>query len=343
MYLCETPNDMMTHSQSIAISIYQYDVSNHPDLVYFKDKYIQDTVYTIRFLSIALDMEEPQIFTNYMIWFGQLSYYLNFDFKAMESHFEAFKHVFNDLLEPHFRQIFMDTYNTGITHYQHTFLSIKPSDITIDDFLNDLIDMNSRKAYDYVLKKIDEGMGLKEIYLKLLQPTLYQVGELWQHRIISVAKEHYITAAIQHIIGKLYPMLFHDKTHINHSMTAVCPGNELHEIGMRMVADFFELSGWDTQFLGSNIPIKLVVDHLVENPTQLLAISATTSSQLREVKHLIRSVKEHEKLAHLKIIVGGKVFNETPNLWKTIGADGYAYDPEQAIQLATLLVGETHV
>lgn len=343
MDLYKIPNDIIINSQSIALSIYQYDLMLNPDLVFFKEKYIQDTVYTLRFLSISLEMGEPLIFSNFMIWFGELSYYLRFSLESMENHFNACTHVFKNTMEESIYHQLIETYTSGVDHYKKAFLAAKPYDVKVDEFLNDLIEMNSQKAYEYVLKKIDEGMSLKDVYLNLLQPTLYQVGDLWQQRIISVAKEHYITAAIQHIIGKLYPKLFNEKIHLNHAMTAVCPGDELHEIGMRMVADFFELSGWDTQFLGSNIPIKLIVEHLIENPTQILAISATTSAQLREVKSLIDTVKEHKKLNPLKIIVGGKVFNDTPDLWKCIGADGYAFDPEQAVQLATLLIGETYV
>jgi len=271
-----------------------------------------------------------------------LAYYLHFNLKTMKSHFEAYHHVFNETLSPDFYQVLHHTFDLGIKEFERSFLATKPNQIEMDQFLDYLIQMDDDQAYQFVQLKIEEGYTLKEIYLDLLQPTLYKVGDLWQQRIITVAKEHYITAAIQHIIGKLYPLLFTNKGNASHSMTAVCAGDELHEIGMRMIADFFELSGWDSHFLGSNIPVQLIVEHLMEHPTDILAISATTSSFLIDVKNLIKTIKNHPTLNTIKIIVGGKVFNETPNLWKSLGADAYALNPEQAILFANILVGESH-
>ena len=72
--------------------------------------------------------------------------------------------------------------------------------------------------------------------------------------------------------------IFEERIDGTHSMIAVCVGNELHEIGMRMVADFFELSGWDSVFLGSNIPNQMIIEQLLENKTHVLAVSATPSA-----------------------------------------------------------------
>ncbi|MBN2300713.1 MAG: cobalamin-dependent protein [Acholeplasmataceae bacterium] len=332
--------EMIEKKAWIALTIYEHDLSNNPQLINIKDKYIQDTLFTIRFLSISLDVEEPLIFINYMNWFGQLAYYLKFKLDSMNHHFQVCHEVFLTIFETSFFQKVNHTFKLGIKEFEASYLSTKPQGIKINEFLNFLLNMDTESAYQHVNQKIEEGSSIKDIYLKLFQPTLYQVGELWQQRIITVAKEHYITAAIQHIIGKLYPKLFLDKMSGTHSMTAVCAGDELHEIGMRMVADFFELSGWDTAFLGSNIPTELIIEHLMEYPTDLLAISANTPSQLTDVKNLIDTVKNHETLNKIKIMVGGKVFNETPNLWKLVGADGYALEPEQATLLANLLVGE---
>jgi MerR family transcriptional regulator, light-induced transcriptional regulator len=102
------------------------------------------------------------------------------------------------------------------------------------------------------------------------------------------------------------------------------------------------MAGWDTVFLGSNLPVEMVISHLEERPTDLLAVSATTSSNLLDLKELISKVKSHPTLHDRKIMVGGKIFNDTPDLWRRLKADAYAADAEQAVLLARLIVGETH-
>ena len=336
------PMDILKNKDDIALHIYNQDDLTNTSLIKYKDKYIQDTVYTLRFLSTSLEVGEPLIFINYMEWFGSLARHLNFNIDSMERYFKVCENVFQDIFDHSLSDSSIKTFKKGIESYRKSFLSTDLSEIDYDQFLNHLILMDSDLAHQHILKLVDQGMSLKDVYLKILQPTLYKVGELWQRRIITVAKEHYITAAIQHIIGRLYSILFSNREHNQKTITAVCAGDELHEIGMRMVADFFELSGWDSIFLGSNIPIDVIINHLIENPTQLFAISATTSSHLIEVRDLIKATKTNPNLKGIKIIVGGRVFNETPDLWKSLGADGYAMDAGQAVLLGTLLVDEAN-
>lgn len=336
------PIEILKHKEDIALFIFKSDFLTNPSLIRYKEKYIQDTIYTLRYLGTSLEVNESRIFVNYMQWFGSLAHYLHFNIESMKRHFIQCESVFEELLNHTLADSCMKTFKMGKETFENSFFSTHHSNVYYDAFINHMIAMHSDLAYQHVLDLIDKGMTIQEIYLKVLQPTLYKVGELWHQGIISVAKEHYITAAIQHIIGKLYSMVFTNKEKSQKTVTAVCAGDEMHEIGMRMVADFFELSGWDSVFLGSNIPVNVVINHLIENPTRLLAISATTSSHLIEVRDLIVTIKSNPKLNRIKIMVGGRVFNETPNLWKSLGADGYALDAEQAVILGTVLVGESN-
>lgn len=323
-------------NDEIALEIFNNDLSKRSELSKIKEKYLSDTVYTLNFLAVAIELGEPVLFVNYMRWFGKLSYYLNFNLDSMKTHFNQSIDVFEKVFDASLLSKVLPVYELGIKTFEKTHLSEHPEQVPIEPFLEFLLNMDTNSAYEYVLNRLDEGMTVADLYLKLIQPTLYQVGDLWQEQKISVATEHYITAAIQHIIGKLYPRIFSEGNNGEHRLVAVCAGSELHEVGLRMIADFFELAGWQTHFLGSNIPVKFVIDFLKEHETDFLAVSATTSSNLVEVKALIRAVKEDPSLSHIQIMVGGKVFNETPELWKNVGADHYAKDPEQAVMLANI-------
>jgi methanogenic corrinoid protein MtbC1 len=56
------------------------------------------------------------------------------------------------------------------------------------------------------------------------------------------------------------------------------------------------------------------------------------------VSDLIAEVRRAGLDARTKILVGGYPFNISPNLWQTVGADGYAADAQQAVSLAERLV-----
>ena len=118
---------------------------------------------------------------------------------------------------------------------------------------------------------------------------------------------------------------------------ATCASGEQHELGMRMVADIFQLEGWNTHFLGANVPKAGVIRMLVDVRADVLALSTTLTSNLPRVADLIAAVRSQPELAAIKVIVGGLAFRAAPELWRTVNADGYAADTMSALSLAETL------
>lgn len=205
-------------------------------------------------------------------------------------------------------------------------------------FITHLLTGKRDKAAKQILDAVNkEGIPVKEIYLNVFQNVLYEIGRLWEINLVSVAEEHYCTAATQLIMSQLYPHIF-TTARSGYNMVATCVGGELHEIGIRMVADFFEMEGWDTYYLGANIPIDTLVDAIGEKNASLLAISATMTYHVKGVEEVIRAVRADQDLTHVQILVGGYPFTIIPDLWKEIGADGYGVNAQDAISTAQALV-----
>ena len=169
------------------------------------------------------------------------------------------------------------------------------------------------------------------------QKSQYEIGRLWQTNEVSVAQEHYCTAATQLVMSQLYPYLFSAQKN-GQKMIATSIGGELHEIGMRMVADFFEMDGWDTYYIGANTPNESIIQTLEENQAQLLGISATLTPHVSAVENLISQIRSTEYGKNVKILVGGYPFNIAPSLWVDIGADGYGKDANEAVSIAKTLI-----
>jgi len=117
-----------------------------------------------------------------------------------------------------------------------------------------------------------------------------------------------------------------------------CVPGELHEMGARMVTDFFEMNGWDTYYLGANMPSESVVKYILETKPQCLAISATMTFHVSAVEELIRLIRMTPGMpSDLKIMVGGYPFEVAEGLWKNVGVDGFAQSATDAIELAEKL------
>ncbi|WP_051693996.1 cobalamin B12-binding domain-containing protein [Desulfohalovibrio reitneri] len=205
-------------------------------------------------------------------------------------------------------------------------------------YLNRLLRGDRNGAASLVLEAVErDGVPVRDIYLGVFQPAQYEVGRLWQQNRISVAHEHFCTAAAQQIMSRLYPHIF-SMERTGRTMVAACVGGELHELGMRMVADFFEMEGWDTYFLGASTPDEDVARAVAEREADLLGVSVTMSYHLHLARRLVSVVRDKPECGGVKVMVGGYPFLLDDELWKWTGADGWAPDAAKAVHEAERLL-----
>lgn len=206
-----------------------------------------------------------------------------------------------------------------------------------EQFLEFLLKGDRHSASEMILNAVDSGIAVKDIYMQVFQVSQHQVGVLWQNNKITVAQEHFCTAATQMIMSQLYPHIFRSEK-IGHSLVSTCVGGELHEIGVRMVTDFFEMEGWDTYFLGANTPTKSIIATIESQQAEVVAISASMTFHVNATAQMIKEIQESEAGKSVQILVGGRPFNIAENLWKTVNADAYAPDAQKAIMTANELI-----
>lgn len=205
------------------------------------------------------------------------------------------------------------------------------------NYLTSLLATHRTDALNMVMKAIQSGVEIESIYLDVIQPAQHELGRLWQTGQISVAQEHYCTAATQFVMSQLQPW-FLKTTSADQTLVATCVGDELHEVGLRIVADLFEVSGWNTIYLGANVPPESIAETLASSRAQILAISCTMTQHLFGMADVIRIVRSHPGCEQVKILAGGYPFNIDPYLWKRVGADAAALDGKDAIDVANRLI-----
>ena len=120
-------------------------------------------------------------------------------------------------------------------------------------YLDTLLRVQSEAASRMIIKAVEQGVEIKDIYMYVFEPSQHEIGRLWQTNQINMYQEHFCTAVTQNIMSQLYPYIFQNEKN-GHKLVATCVNGELHEIGVRMVADLFEMEGWNTYYLGANTP-----------------------------------------------------------------------------------------
>lgn len=204
-------------------------------------------------------------------------------------------------------------------------------------YLEALLASDRVHAHEIITEAVAEGLAIRDLYLGVFQPVLHEVGHLWLLNQVSIAEEHFCTAATQSIMAELYPHII-SSTRLGKTLLATCVGSELHEIGVRMVADFFEMEGWDTYYMGAGVRPDQVMHTIRQRKPDLIALSITMTHHIPIIQELISAIRSAFPDNPHRIMVGGLPFNRSPDLWRTVGADCWAVDALQAVSIAGKLI-----
>lgn len=186
------------------------------------------------------------------------------------------------------------------------------------------------------------GTPVQEIYTGIFQPVLRETGRLWQQEEATIATEHYVTGVIRGMMERLHDRIVAAAgKRRNRTVLTACVGEELHEIGIRMVADFFTLDGWDVYPTGANTPAKSILAAIREQKADVVALSITMPDRIAGLDYLIRSLRADKAMAGVKVVVGGYPFAILPELGKQIGADAVAASGVEAVAAANRLLEKT--
>lgn len=174
-----------------------------------------------------------------------------------------------------------------------------------NNYLEALLHGDRVQCHSIIQDLVGQGVDIRDIYLHFFQRSLYMVGKMWETNKISVATEHLATAITEGLLALLYPQLFAAE-HIGKKAVVTCSVNEYHQIGGKMVADIFELNGWDSHFLGANTPMTDLLKFVQETQPDVLALSLSISSNLPKLFETAQVVRDSFK--QLDIIFGGQAF-----------------------------------
>jgi len=209
-------------------------------------------------------------------------------------------------------------------------------------YLVHLLERHQSKAVDVLLEAVRSGRSVAQVYESVISPALAEVGRLWHINEATVADEHYVTTATQNAMAVLRTRL-PQATPNGKRALAASVGGDLHDLGIRMVADLLESEGWQVDCLGANMPTVDLVDHAVDEVGRpqfhLVALSASTGLVVRTMATAIEQLRAAAPEHRIPIMVGGGPFSLVPDLWQVVGADGCACSASDAVHVAKRIVG----
>lgn len=200
------------------------------------------------------------------------------------------------------------------------------------------------EAIEYALHLLEsKEMDVVELYTQILTPALNHMVCDLADQSICIWKEHVRTAIVRTIVECCYPFVLEKRKQVNYSPkgTAIvmCPPEEYHDLGARMAADFYTISGYNTIFVGSNTPYQDFYNAIDMIKPDVLAISVSNYYNLLATKRIIEELK-NKKHVTFPIVAGGHAFDQKPENCRKVGADRYVQTFEDIVELSESGVAE---
>jgi len=296
-------------------------------------------------LAAALTTDEPRLFVARVLWTAKA-------FRAREQHdalvrlsLESLRQVLAEHMPEPARTAPLDYLDQALKALAsppavEDVLALnpeKPADRLALRYLQTILEGNISEAVAEVVNAVRDGLDVRSAYIDVLLAAQREIGRLWHLSEVTVAEEHMVTFTTQRIMNILVhaaePAPSNGKTAI---LAAVATNT--HDIGLRAVADLYQIAGWRSIFLGADVPMEDLPGMISYFQADLLLLGATLSTHLPRVQQTIAAARASSERT-VKIIVGGAAFDEATDVWKKVGADGYAARPDEAVSLGTRLTG----
>ncbi len=175
-----------------------------------------------------------------------------------------------------------------------------------NDYLANLLSGNRVQCSQIVKQYLSQNDSILDLYEHVIKTALYKVGRLWETNKISVASEHMATAISEGILNELFERII-SLEKVQKKVVVACVENEKHQVGIKMVADTFEMNGWESFFLGAGIPLHELVKYITEIEPDILAISLSVYFNYFNLTQMLDKIQA--EFPGLQIIIGGQAFS----------------------------------
>ncbi len=153
-------------------------------------------------------------------------------------------------------------------------------------------------------------MSVPELYQQVVAPAMHEVGALWETGALTVADEHLATELTNRVLEALRPLSEiardgqrADTAPPSRAMLAAVEG-ERHALGLRMAADILEENGFETIYLGADVPTDALLRAVEVTGPDLVVLAATMPAlapRLEEVAGMVR-----ESNPEVELLIGGQ-------------------------------------
>jgi len=290
-------------------------------------------------LAAAMAAEEPRLFVERVLWSRKTFAARDQEERLIQCSLQCLRDVLTESLPSAAKDSTCEYLDAAIAALDKPLQPIGPSELDPArphdrlalQYLQMALEGNVRSAISAVRDAVADGLDVQSAYVSVLLPAQREIGRLWHANEITVAEEHLVSAATRQAMA----VLLHtseQQPDCGGTLVAACVPGNAHDIGIRAMADLFQLAGWRTIYLGADVPKKDLPATVEFFQADLMLLGSTLSTQIQPAADVIRAIRDSVERP-VKVMVGGAAFDEAPELAQKVGADAYAEDAAVALKL----------
>lgn len=181
---------------------------------------------------------------------------------------------------------------------------------------------------------LDAGQNPQEIIDDNMVPAMEAIGKEFAEGRVFVPNLLLSARAMKGALEILKPLMQAENTSILGTVIIGTVKGDLHDIGKNLVASMLEGRGFKVINLGADVSKEKFIEAAKENDADIICLSALLTTTMGYMKEVVDAVKESG--VKVKVMVGGAPLNA--EYARSIGADGYSSNANEAVDLAKSLV-----
>ena len=207
---------------------------------------------------------------------------------------------------------------------------------------------NEDQAVTLVNALLQQRLPMETIYTDIFVWGVNHIGELYQQGKTDEAHEHMASAVTERMMARVSQFYAPVARTARRAILGCVAGN-WHVLGIRMLGDALRSLGWDTVYLGANVPTSSFVSMVQSMRPALVIVSCAMEEQSAEARLLITRLdalrhkngnqadhtdtnSDEKEMMPFQLVAGGHWFHEHPEELTHLPVDFTAPDLHEFVE-----------
>jgi len=186
---------------------------------------------------------------------------------------------------------------------------------------------------------LDTGVDPTTIMEEGMAVAMFDLGEMWKRGEVFLPEVVASAEVFKRCNALVEPALLATRSpdDVGQLVVLATVKGDLHDLGKNMVAAMLRTSGFEVLDLGKDVPADRIIEAVRERRPKIVGLSALLTTTVPYQEIVIKKLVAEGVRDDVKVMVGGAPV--TPEWAEKIGADGYANNAPEAVEIARKLIG----